>query len=205
MIDVIDRALCCFNRILPEEPAGEKICLEKSGFKIDTEQNPVFTLERVDVDEREIDAAFPRLVRQLAFVFGKFQAELDLSPENQKMLLEQPIEKKWLMLMKQTAIREKYGIGDNRTAEEFAEILHDRNLMDSENSLRTLDALFLSLRTQSHSYVETFIRLGGIGSLRSLLNGFRKRSGSEYHTVAVLYCFRALLNSTVFPILFFNQ
>uniref|UniRef100_A0A915Q6W4 Formin GTPase-binding domain-containing protein n=1 Tax=Setaria digitata TaxID=48799 RepID=A0A915Q6W4_9BILA len=185
MIDVVDRMLCCLNRTTPDDSNDKKVHVEKYTFKPDPLHSLVFTLDVATLDKHEVDIAFPR-----------FLAELDLSPENQKVLLDQPIEKKCLMLSEQIAIREKYGIGDNKIAEEFLELIREPSLLDSDN-LHILEALFISLRTQSHSYVEIFIKLGGSGHLRSLLCECRKRSGREHHAAAILLCFRALLNSTV--------
>ncbi|VDN00223.1 unnamed protein product, partial [Onchocerca ochengi] len=91
---------------------------------------------------------------------------------------------------------EKYGIGDSKIAEKFLEIIQENNLLDDVNNIHILEALFISLRTQSYSYVENFVKLGGSEYLRILLNECRKRCGLEHHAAAILLCFRALLNST---------
>ncbi|KAL3986342.1 hypothetical protein ACH3XW_42360 [Acanthocheilonema viteae] len=186
MINAVDRVLCCFNRITPDDAGEEKVHIEKYIFKPDPFHRLVFTLDAAGLDKHELDIAFPRLL-----------AELDLSPENQKLLLDQPIEKKFLMLKEQSAIREMYGIGDGKIAEKFLKIIQEDNLLDNGNNLHILEALFISLRTQSHSYVENFIKLDGSRHLRNLLSECRKRSGLEQHAATILLCFRVLLNSTV--------
>ncbi|CAG9539262.1 unnamed protein product [Cercopithifilaria johnstoni] len=183
---IVDQVLCCFNRIRSNDIDEEKVHIEKYIFKPDPLHHLVFTLDAANLDKHEVDVAFPRLL-----------AELDLSPENQKLLLEQPIEKKCLMLKEQTAIQEMYGIGNGKIAEKFLEIIQDNNLLSNDSNLHILKALFISLRTQSHSYVENFVKLNGDGHLRNLLRECRKRSGLEQHAAIILLCFRALLNSTV--------
>uniref|UniRef100_A0AAF5RV93 FH2 domain-containing protein n=3 Tax=Wuchereria bancrofti TaxID=6293 RepID=A0AAF5RV93_WUCBA len=187
MIDAVNQMLRCFNWVRSDDIKEEKMHIEeKYIFPPDPLHNLVFTLDAANLNKCEVDIAFPRLL-----------AELDLSPENQKLLLDQPIEKKCLMLTEQNAIRDKYGIGNSKIAEKFLEMIQEHNLLDSDNNLYILEALFISLRTQSHSYVESFVKLGGSGQLKSLLSECPRRPGLEQHAAAILLCFRALLNSTV--------
>uniref|UniRef100_A0A0R3RTM6 Uncharacterized protein n=1 Tax=Elaeophora elaphi TaxID=1147741 RepID=A0A0R3RTM6_9BILA len=97
MINAIDRVLCCLKRIRSDGTGDEKVHIEKYVFKPDPLRRFVFTLDAASLDRHEVDIAFPRLL-----------AELDLSPENQKLLLDQPIEKKCLMLTEQSTIRVSY-------------------------------------------------------------------------------------------------
>ncbi|EFO14814.2 hypothetical protein LOAG_13702, partial [Loa loa] len=92
---------------------------------------------------------------------------------------------------------ERYGIGDCKIAEKFLEMIQEHNLLDNDNNLHILEALFISLRTQSHSYVENFVKLDGNEHLKNLLSECSRRSGLEQHATAILLCFRALLNSTI--------
>ncbi|VDM96208.1 unnamed protein product [Thelazia callipaeda] len=183
-------ALCC----LPEIKSQRSSASGKNEIKIQTgyPQCPIFTLDPSKLEKNEVDTAFPRLL-----------AELDLSPEKQRLLIDQPIEKKCLLLIEQTLIKarevlEKFGIGDDRIAEKFLTLLKGPTLLDNDASLRVLEALYISLRTQSYSFVEKFLKLGGEEYLRSLLNDCRNTSNRENHANAILLCFRALLNSTVF-------
>lgn len=43
-----------------------------------------------------------------------------------------------------------YGIGDSKIAEKFLEIIQEDNLLENDSNLHILEALFISLRTQSH-------------------------------------------------------
>ncbi|EJW82048.1 hypothetical protein WUBG_07042 [Wuchereria bancrofti] len=95
MIDAVNQMLRCFNWVRSDDIKEEKMHIEeKYIFPPDPLHNLVFTLDAANLNKCEVDIAFPRLL-----------AELDLSPENQKLLLDQPIEKKCLMLTEQNAIR----------------------------------------------------------------------------------------------------
>lgn len=52
-----------------------------------------------------------------------------------------------------------YGIGNGKVAEKFVEIIQENNLLDNNSNLHILDALFISLRTQSHRYPTSCRRL----------------------------------------------
>uniref|UniRef100_A0A158R3X5 GBD/FH3 domain-containing protein n=1 Tax=Syphacia muris TaxID=451379 RepID=A0A158R3X5_9BILA len=128
-----------------------------------------------------------------------FQAELDLTPEQEKMLYDQPIEKKRLMLTEQNIVRNKYEIGDFKSCDEYIYILKslENNFLEDDITLTTLDALAVSLRTQSHSFVQKFVETGGVTCLESLLNHCRNRSGRDAQAATILQSFKALLNSSV--------
>ncbi|KHN85770.1 Disheveled-associated activator of morphogenesis 1 [Toxocara canis] len=178
--EIVEKAMCCFNKVAPDK-ATENARREHPQI------NHIFTLETANVDKIHLDDAFPRFV-----------AELDLSPEKEKSLYEQPIEKKWLMLTEQSIIRDKFELGGLKSCAEFIRILseQEKNFTESEEVLANLESLAVALRTQSNSFVQKFVKLGGAFILRNILNDCRFRAGRDYYAAAVLSSFRALLNST---------
>ncbi|VDK20744.1 unnamed protein product, partial [Anisakis simplex] len=182
--ELMESAMCCFNKIAPDKGGGIKVM--KPSFEQNT-SNQILRLEPNALDKIHLEDAFPQFV-----------AELDLSPEKQKSLYEQPIEKKWLLLTEQSIIRNKFELGGLKSCAEFMNILSDqeKSFTETEEVLSNLESLSVALRTQSNSFVEKFITFGGIASLRNILNDCRRLSGRDFYAAAVLSSFRALLNST---------
>ncbi|VDD91977.1 unnamed protein product [Enterobius vermicularis] len=115
------------------------------------------------------------------------------------MLYDQPLEKKRLMLTEQSIVRSKYEIGDFKSCAEYVQILKslESSFLEDDVTLSHLEALAVSLRTQSHSFVQKFVESDGVESLRSVLEQCRNRSSRDFQAVAILHCFKALLNSSV--------
>jgi len=66
-----------------------------------------------------------------------------------------------------------------------------------ESSLRLIDGLKTSLRTQPMSFVLRFIEVGGLACLLDFLLGMSYQVASSPIHASVLGCFKALMNSTV--------
>lgn len=62
MINAVDRVLCCFNQIRPDDTDEEKVHIEKYIFKPDPLHSLVFTLDAAYLDKHEVDTAFPRFL-----------------------------------------------------------------------------------------------------------------------------------------------
>ncbi|TKR88609.1 hypothetical protein L596_012821 [Steinernema carpocapsae] len=83
--EFFERALNCFNKLAPDKPADSK------ESDISEPKNVLLNLDASNLpDKKLLDKAFTDLV-----------AELDLSPEKQQQLFNQPDHKKWLMIMEQ--------------------------------------------------------------------------------------------------------
>uniref|UniRef100_A0A915BW64 Uncharacterized protein n=1 Tax=Parascaris univalens TaxID=6257 RepID=A0A915BW64_PARUN len=183
--ELFEKAMCCFNRLTSNK---EQANSARETAQDHSRINHVFTLDADNLDKNHLEDAFPQFV-----------AELDLSPEKEKNLYEQPIEKKWLMLTEQRIIREKFEFGGLKPCAEFVRILNEQeeNFVENEEMLANFESLAVALRTQSNSFVQKFVKLGGVIGLRNVLNECRARAGRDYFAAALLLSFRALLNSTI--------
>uniref|UniRef100_A0A914DGZ7 Formin GTPase-binding domain-containing protein n=1 Tax=Acrobeloides nanus TaxID=290746 RepID=A0A914DGZ7_9BILA len=61
---------------------------------------------------------------------------------------------------------------------------------------QNLEALSISLRTESFSYVQRFLEQNGVDYLTTILHRSRNGGGGELVAIPILSCFKALLNST---------
>uniref|UniRef100_A0A0M3I0K4 Drf_GBD domain-containing protein n=1 Tax=Ascaris lumbricoides TaxID=6252 RepID=A0A0M3I0K4_ASCLU len=190
--ELFEKAMCCFNKLTSNK---EQANAARDASQEHSRINHVFTLDADNLDKNHVEDAFPRFVTLMTVLL---QAELDLSPEKEKNLYEQPIEKKWLMLTEQSIIREKFEFGGLKSCAEFIRILNEQetNFVENEEMLTNFESLAVALRTQSNSFVQKFVKLGGVIGLRNVLNECRARAGRDYFAAALLLSFRALLNST---------
>ncbi len=143
-------------------------------------------------------------------------------------MYDQPIEKKWLMLVEQGLRQDKMAIYQSceffvnmlRTIEEqqLVAIDNDDHHQPDASCWRHLDTLVVTLRTQSHryecfiycynlicSYIQRFLKLGGLDALTNVLELCLRRAIVDSTSLTLLFCFRALLNSTVSQWLFGYQ
>ncbi|KAH7698695.1 hypothetical protein AAVH_34208, partial [Aphelenchoides avenae] len=97
---VVDRAWSCFNKLAPDKKPPDR--------------KPTVTVTRALSDAEAYASRFKQagLMKlhpdsmpeksQLEAAFRKLLEELDLSPEKQRQLNDQPAEKKWLMIVEQS-------------------------------------------------------------------------------------------------------
>ncbi|KAK0413541.1 hypothetical protein QR680_006862 [Steinernema hermaphroditum] len=177
--ELFERALNCFNKMAPD----------KSEIGISEPKNVVLTLDASALPDR----------KQLDKAFRDFVTELDLSPDKQQMLYNQPEEKKWMMVMEQNMRKDK--TASTESCEYFVDLLqrYDSTFpetYDIPKAIQQLDGLAISLRTNSHSYVQKFLHLGGLERMISVLDRCRERSDRDHIALPLLNSFRALLNSS---------
>uniref|UniRef100_A0A914V0N7 FH2 domain-containing protein n=1 Tax=Plectus sambesii TaxID=2011161 RepID=A0A914V0N7_9BILA len=189
MLDgLVHRALTCFHKVAPDKVDPFVVKQQErergDGASDQSRQSSVLDPDRMP-DEEELDSAFEMFV-----------AELDLSAEKEAALYDQPTEKKWMMLVEQSMREDKVAI--YQSCEFFMSVLTDlgQSSTNYEPSLRHLEALSVTLRTQSHSYVQRFVKLGGFDAIISVLNMCQQVAGTGELAAATLGCLKALLHST---------
>uniref|UniRef100_A0A1I7YB75 GBD/FH3 domain-containing protein n=1 Tax=Steinernema glaseri TaxID=37863 RepID=A0A1I7YB75_9BILA len=180
--ELFERALNCFNKLAPDKP-------DDSDVSISEPKHVVLTLDASTLPDR----------KQLDRAFREFVSELDLSPDKQQMLYSQPEEKKWMMVMEQNMRKDKAASSDS--CEYFVDLLGRYQLSfpdpyDFPTAIQQLEGLAISLRTNSHSYVQKFLHLGGLDRMMAVLDRCRERSDRDHIALPLLNSFRALLNSS---------
>ncbi|KAH7730319.1 CRE-DAAM-1 protein [Aphelenchoides avenae] len=194
---VVDRAWSCFNKLAPDKKPPDR--------------KPTVTVTRALSDAEAYASRFKQagLMKlhpdsmpeksQLEAAFRKLLEELDLSPEKQRQLNDQPAEKKWLMIVEQSIRTDK--AQQSGTCEGWVRLLEGyvRSFPDHYAlplAIQRIEALAISLRTESFSYVQKFVDADGVGLLTELLNQANER-GNDCFSVPLLCCFKALLNCSI--------
>ncbi|KAL3082858.1 hypothetical protein niasHS_010660 [Heterodera schachtii] len=136
--------------------------------------------------------------------FRQMLAELDLNEEKQRELTAQSREWKWKMLVAQREKRTKTGHSDE--LRECENVLRQLNALNGRFpdayelplAVQRVEALAATLRTESFSFLQHFLRSNGLFPLVSLLNQCHCHGPSaEFLALPLLASIRALLNSTI--------
>uniref|UniRef100_A0A0K0DVU4 FH2 domain-containing protein n=1 Tax=Strongyloides stercoralis TaxID=6248 RepID=A0A0K0DVU4_STRER len=132
--------------------------------------------------------------------FENLLKEFDLSNEQNEYLRSQSKEKKWLMIVEQT-IRQGQ-LSRQESCEYYIDLLSRYILVypdgnDASEASQQIEELAICLRTESASYLENYISLGGLEKLTKFVELSLKKP-SRYKTVLpILQCLRALMNSSI--------
>uniref|UniRef100_A0A914C7A6 GBD/FH3 domain-containing protein n=1 Tax=Acrobeloides nanus TaxID=290746 RepID=A0A914C7A6_9BILA len=195
--DFMERAWSCLNKLKaekkpPDRPRENSITTVtfSSGLTDSiSKRSNYLTLDPAALPEAdELNEAFQKLLE-----------ELDLSPEKRQVMAGQSDEKKWLMVIEQNIRKEK--AQQSATCDNFLQVLEEyARTFPEKYSLplasQNLEALSISLRTESFSYVQRFIEQNGVDYLTTILHRSRNGGGGELVAIPILSCFKALLNST---------
>ncbi|EGT54059.1 hypothetical protein CAEBREN_28912 [Caenorhabditis brenneri] len=139
----------------------------------------LYSHRRLPLDPAKVDKDFECLVK-----------ELGLSEEKQQEMHDYSMEKKMSLLVSQHCLQTEdasHFIG-------FLKNLQQSFVIDS-NTIRQLQDLVISLRTQNFSYLESFLSASGLKLLTELLNQCHQQYTLEQPALFFLYALRALLNS----------
>ncbi|KAI6237903.1 hypothetical protein M3Y95_00313600 [Aphelenchoides besseyi] len=175
--ELIDRAWSCFNRMdkkPPDKTTGDEP--PRSPTSLDASALP---------DRQRLESEFKRLLE-----------ELDLSPEKQQELNEQSAEKKWLMIVEQHVRQDKIKSSVHvesvvRRLRDWADFFPDKYSLPL--AVQQIEVLAVALRTESLTFVQSFIDQDGINLLTRILA--ETRNGADCLALPILTCFKALLNS----------
>ncbi|CCD71975.1 FH2 domain-containing protein [Caenorhabditis elegans] len=165
--DWVDRAMSCFYRDRDKDDPGKQ----------HVHDDVIFA--PAPLDPAKIDKDFECLVK-----------ELGLNEEKQQEMHNYSMEKKMSLLVSQHCLQTEdasHFIG-------FLKNLQQSFVIDS-NTIRQLQELVISLRTQNYSYLESFISSSGLKLLTELLNQCHQQYTLEQPALFFLYALRALLNS----------
>ncbi|CAB3397644.1 unnamed protein product [Caenorhabditis bovis] len=166
--DWVDRAMSCFYRDRDKDDPEKR---ENSRSEV--------AIYPISLDPAKVNKDFECLVK-----------ELGLSDEKQQEMNDYSIEKKMSLLVSQNGLQTE----DAAQFIQFLEQLNNSFIVDS-NTLRQLQELVISLRTQSFSYLESFLSQSGLSLLTQLLDKCHLQYSLEQPALFFLYALRALLNS----------
>ncbi|CAI2354292.1 unnamed protein product [Caenorhabditis sp. 36 PRJEB53466] len=165
--DWFDRVMGCFYRDRDKDDPG------KSHVHEDV------ILPPPPLDPVQVDKQFEVLVK-----------ELGLSEEKQQEMHDYSMEKKMSLLVSQHCLQTE----DASDFIGFLQNLKQSFVIDS-NTIRQLQGLVTSLRTQNFSYLEDFLSASGLALLTDLLNQCHQQYALEQPALFFLCSLRALLNS----------
>uniref|UniRef100_A0A0N5B8C7 GBD/FH3 domain-containing protein n=1 Tax=Strongyloides papillosus TaxID=174720 RepID=A0A0N5B8C7_STREA len=137
----------------------------------------------------DLDQAFENLLK-----------EFDLSKEQNEYLRNQSKEKKWLMIVEQTI---RQGQSSRQESCEYYVDLLSRYILvfpdgnDASGASQQIEELAICLRTESASYLESFVSLGGLEKLTKLVELSLKKPSRDKTVLPILQCLRALMNSSI--------
>uniref|UniRef100_A0AC35U043 GBD/FH3 domain-containing protein n=1 Tax=Rhabditophanes sp. KR3021 TaxID=114890 RepID=A0AC35U043_9BILA len=136
----------------------------------------------------------------LTVAFESLIQELDLTPGQADTLRHQCDEKKWMMIVEQT-IR-KGNANNSECCQSYLHLLttfqiHYPEGQDASIASQQLEELAICLRTESVSFVETFLKLEGLAKLVKILKNSIDKPSRSGIAMPVLLCFRALFNSSM--------